>query len=335
MKETFLFAFRAVMPMLIVMALGYFVRRVGPWDKEFYRQVNKLCFRLFLPVFLFSSVYNIESLGALNWNVILFLVIAVICGAFVTMIPARWLVPRRDQRCVIVQAGFRSNQAVIGLPLSDAIGGAAAVVFSALATGIIVPLFNILGVIVLSIYNGKEGERLSLRRVLRSIITNPLVIGCLGGVLVVLIRNLLPTGADGQPVFLISRDLPNLYSAMTSVSKIASPLMLFCLGAVLDFSAMRSLLRELILGVTLRLVACPLITITAAILLRRVLNLTATEFPAIISICATPVSIASEVMVQEMGGDDQLACQLVVWSSALSMFTIFVIVWLLRAMGYV
>ena len=335
MKETFLYAYHSIMPMLLVMALGYFIRRIGPWDVTFFKRLNTLCFRIFLPSYLFISVYSIGDLRELNWVIILFLGVGIVVLALLTMLLVHFVIPKRDQRGVIVQASFRSNQAVIGLSLAESLGGTAAVVFSALATGILVPLYNVIGVIVLTLYSEKEGEKVTLRRLLRMIATNPLIIGALAGVLVVFLRNLLPTGADGLPVFTLQRSLPDLFAALTNISRIASPMMLFCLGAMLDFSATKALLPQLALGVSLRLVICPLLTITAAVLLRGPMHLTMTEFPAIISVCATPLAISSEVMVQEIGGDDQLACQIVVWTSAFSMFTIFAFVFVLRTLGLI
>ena len=55
--------------------------------------------------------------------------------------------------------------------------------------------------------------------------------------------------------------------------------------------------------------------------------------PAMVAVCASPVAVSSAVMTQEIGGDDQLASQIVVWSSVLSMVSIFLIVYALRTLG--
>ena len=63
------------------------------------------------------------------------------------------------------------------------------------------------------------------------------------------------------------------------------------------------------------------------------LSMSTVEMPAFIGLCATPVAVSSAVMVQEIGGDDQLASQLVVWSSVLSMASVFVLTFILRTVG--
>ena len=83
----------------------------------------------------------------------------------------------------------------------------------------------------------------------------------------------------------------------------------------------------------LRLVISPALVVGTAVLLRKPLGLTVTEMPAILAACASPVAVSSAVMTQEIGGDDQLASHLVVWTSVFSMLTIFLLVYFLRSIG--
>ena len=64
MLDIFLYAGRAIMPLLLMMALGCGLRRVGRWSDDFYRQLNGFCFHVLLPVQLFLNVYAIEDLSA-------------------------------------------------------------------------------------------------------------------------------------------------------------------------------------------------------------------------------------------------------------------------------
>lgn len=68
MLDIFLYAGRAIMPLLLMMALGCGLRRVGRWSDDFYRQLNGFCFHVLLPVQLFLNVYAIEDLSVLNWR---------------------------------------------------------------------------------------------------------------------------------------------------------------------------------------------------------------------------------------------------------------------------
>lgn len=92
MRETFFYTLHAILPILLTILLGYCVRRVGTWSDEFYRQLNSLCFRLFLPIQLFCNVYAIEDLSSMNWKMIGYLFGSVFFCLLVGLVAARLLV---------------------------------------------------------------------------------------------------------------------------------------------------------------------------------------------------------------------------------------------------
>lgn len=322
--DTFLYALRAVLPILLIMALGYLIRRLGSWDGGFFKRLNSLCFHLFLPINLFCSVYAVRDLSQMNWSLMGFLVLGILFALLLGWLAAKLFVPQRQQKGVVVQASFRANHAILGLPLAEALGGAEAMGFSSMTTAICVPVYNILAVLVLSYYEGKE--RPPIAALLKRVAKNPLINATALAIICVAVRNLLGVA----PVL---ERVPSVYTALQTLSKIASPLMLFVLGAGLDFKAVGKLLPQVGLGVFLRLVLAPALIVGAIVLLREPLRLTSVEMPAVLAICASPVAVSSVVMTQEIGGDDQLASQLVVWTSALSLLTIFLFVYGMRTLG--
>ena len=323
--DTFLYALRALMPILLIMALGALVRRLCSWDTVFYKRLNGLCFHVFLPINLFCNVYAASDLSEMNWRLVGVMTLGILASLALGCAAARLLVPRREQKGVIIQASFRSNQAILGLPLAEALGGAPALGFASLITAVAVPIFNVLAVPVLSYYS--ESSRPSGKALARRVVKNPLIVSTCLAIVCVLVRNLLGLEAP------LLQKVPSVYSALQNLSKIASPVMLFVLGACLDFKAVGSLLPQVSLGVVLRLIVSPVLVLGAMLLLREPLQLTAVEMPAMLAVIASPVAVSSAVMTQEIGGDDQLASQIVVWSSVLSMVSIFFIVWILRTIG--
>ena len=77
MKDTFFYTLHAILPILLIILLGLGVRRTGWWNDDFFKQVNSLCFRLFLPVQLFCSVYSIDDLSSVNWRMVGYLFFSV------------------------------------------------------------------------------------------------------------------------------------------------------------------------------------------------------------------------------------------------------------------
>ena len=76
--ESFIFALEAVMPIVIMVAIGYFIKRIGFVKTELAKTVNKMVFRIFLPAMLFLNVYKIESLAEVELDYVLYSVIALI-----------------------------------------------------------------------------------------------------------------------------------------------------------------------------------------------------------------------------------------------------------------
>ena len=125
MSEIFLYASRAVMPLLLMILLGYLLRLGNFWDDSFFRQLNRFCFRVFLPVQLFLNVYSVGSLSELNWVLLVYIIGGILFSMALGILVAHLTAKGRAQRAVIAQATFRSNQVILGVPLASALGGAA------------------------------------------------------------------------------------------------------------------------------------------------------------------------------------------------------------------
>jgi len=191
MLEILLYAGRAIMPLLLTMALGCWLRRSAHWSDDFYRQLNSFCFHVLLPVQLFLNVYAIEDLSVLNWRLLGFIVLCIVGAAGLGVAVAPLFARERAQRVVIAQATFRANQVIMGIPLASALGGQDALIFASLVTSVCVPVFNMLAVLMLTAYS-TDGKSISWREEVRQIFRNPLILGALAGLVTVLGR---PGGA--------------------------------------------------------------------------------------------------------------------------------------------
>ena len=337
MKEIFMFSFNAVMPILLMMLLGYFLRSVRFADEAFFKKANTLVFKVFLPVLLFVNVYEIESLSKVNWGAVAYTVGIVVVLCLTGLILTKLLFRTRNKIGPLCQCSFRSNYAIIGIPLAEALGGAEAVGFACVLSAAAIPMFNVLAVIILSHYSD-EDHTASIKDTVKKTATNPLIIGVLLGVVVLAIRSALPLNENGEIVFSIMRDMPAFYSALKTIAKGTTALALIVLGARFDFSKVSSLLGEITFGTVMRLLIAPLIGIGTGILISAktdLISLTSVEYPALISIFASPIAVSSAVMVGEIGGDEQLAGQLVVWTSVFSMFTMFGIIFTMKSFGFI
>ncbi len=331
----FLFAFNAITPIILLILLGYILKKINFLDEGWFKKGNKFVFRVCLPVLLFMNVYNIRSLEEIDWTVVLYAEIIIFCIFFLGLLLVKLTIPEDKQKGVILQCVFRSNFAIIGIPLAESLGGAEAMGIASILSAFSIPTFNILAVIALTMYNKDEkGHKANLKDTLKKIVTNPLILGVAAGMVVLVIRSLIPTSAENanagnELVFSIKNNLPWLYNALNNISKISSPFALIVLGGQFDFAAVKELKKQITIGTLMRVVVVPVMAIGLAILLSAytdILDFGTEVYPALIALFGSPVAVSSAIMAQEMDNDGVLAGQLVVWTSIASIFTIFFLV---------
>ena len=325
--DSLLFALNAVAPIVLMVAIGYVLKRIGFVDGRFVKMANKIVFRVLLPVMLFLNVYKIEDLAKIELWYVLYGVSATLVIFGVALPIILKVTKRPGGRGSLLQAVFRSNYALIGLPLAQSLAGDEGVAAASLLSAVAIPVFNILAVISLSIFR-ESREKPSVKKILLEIAKNPLIIGVLSGLVALAIRAAF---VELDVPFRLTSVEP-VYKVMESLSAMATPLALLVLGAQFEFSAVASLKKEIIFGTIMRTVAVPLLGLGVAYLFFRDL-FTAAHFATFIALFATPVAVSSVPMAQEMDSDAVLAGQLVVWTTLFSAASVFLATFLLRLGG--
>lgn len=328
-------ATNAVLPIVLLILLGYWLRQIGFLSADFVKIGNKLVFNVCLPCMLFINVYDIEGFGSISWDIVIYSVIMVAVIFLLGLLIAILTTKSARRRGAISQAVFRSNMAIIGLSLASALGGSEAVAVAAIVSAFTVPVFNILAVFALTWFSddGSKGKT-DFKKIFMNIVKNPLIISIVIGMVCLVIRA-VQEHIFGEPVFLLSRDLKFLYTAVNNLKNIASPFALLVLGGQFTFSAVKELWKEIVSGTVSRTVLSPLVGIGVAVILSSmgILSCGINEYPALIALFGSPTAVSSAVMAGQMGADEQLATQLVVWTSIASIFTVFGTVCILMAMG--
>lgn len=325
--ENLLFTLNAILPIILPILLGYFLKRLHFFKEEFLTEANKLVFKILIPILLFSNLY-LSDLSQINWFFVGFSAAAILVLFFVGM-GVVLFIPNRKQKGVILQACFRSNYAIIGIPLATALGGAVAGAEASLIAAVSVPLFNILAVVALSIYDHEEGQKISVKDILIKIATNPLIIGVATG-LVVCGINMGINAAGGNVSSFLNEYMKFIPDTITSLGRMATPLALLVLGGRFEFKAVKALWRQLTIAVSMRLIIVPAIALVVAYFIG---FKNSTQFAILISLFASPIAVSSAPMAAQMEQDEELAGQIVVWTSALSAFSLFAIIMICAAIG--
>ena len=328
-------AVNAVVPIVLMIALGYFLRQKGMLSNDFLKNGNKLVFKLCLPTMLFVNVYNIDSLADIHWDIVICSSLA-LCVIFILGIGISLMTtPDLRRRGVVAQCSFRSNYAIIGMPLAAALGGPEAEAVAAIMSSVTVPMLNILAVISLSMFVQERGK-ISVKKILLDIVKNPLIQGVMLGMLCLVLR-WIQVEILGEVVFALNRQTKFLYTVLTWLKNITTPLALLVLGGQFVFSAVKELKKEIIISTAMRLIMAPAVGITAGYVMNRlgIVSCGPAEYPALVALYASPVAVSSAIMATEMKNDEQLATQLVVWTTLFSGITIFIIVCILMSLGLI
>ena len=331
--NAFLFALNAILPIMILFLFGFFLKHIKFFNANFISQLNKYVFRVALPALLFYNVYSVESLQNINWVVIGFSVAALFVIFLLAFVSVVIFIKDPKQKGVLLQAAFRSNFALIGLPLAEELGSPSAIVVISLLFAFAIPLSNTLAVISLSMFQKNELGKVDIKSIFISVIKNPLIIGVLVGVVFLAARSFIPLDSQNELVFSLENNLSPLYKVIVWIKSTASPLALIALGGQFEVSVVKKLKKQIIFGTMWRIALAPALVLTTAYFLSLKYSDFDQVFPALIALFASPVAVSSVIMAEEMDNDGQLAGQLVVWTSIGSVISLFVIITSLRSLG--
>ena len=311
--EHFLVSFNAIFPLTVAMALGYFLRRIRLLDEAGLKTLNALSFKVFLPIYLFQNIYGTDLSAAFRWDLLLFAYAAVGLYTALLMLVVPRLERDNKKRGVLVQAMFRSNFALFGLPVALSLCGEEKVGPTSLLVGLVVPFYNVLAVIVLEYFRGQKPQP---KKILKGIALNPLIIASALGVLVYLSGIRFPE--------VVSKCVKNL-------GNVATPISLVALGGDFSFGKVREYKKQAALTLAGKLVVSPLLMVSAGVLC----GFRNETLVPILIMSGAPTAVSSYPMAQQMDGDGPLAAQSVVLTSAFSLATMFLWIFLLKNLSLI
>ena len=297
------------------MVLGYLlVNYTSLADRKLTKQANAIVFKIFLPCMLFYNVYQSDIGAEIHSRIKLCIWAA--GGLLILFVLLCLIVPKvvkqENQQGVVIQGIFRSNYVIFGVAVVQNMYGVKSTTTAAILSAILVPMYNFLAVVALSIFG--EKRETDWKKIILDIVKNPLIISSVLGIIFSLLGIRLPTAVD---------------TTVQDLAKLSTPIAFMILGGDLDFSNVRGNLKVASVVLTIKLVILPLIMIPMIVMM----GYRDADLLSGLLAYQTPVAVSSYIMAQQAGADGQLAGQLVVFSSVLSIFTLFVTILILRTIG--
>ncbi len=294
----------ALFPLVVLIALGYTLHRTQFLTEGFWGNSEKLNYYLLFPVLLFTNLAGIQ----LDLNAILKMLLAF----FITVLSVSallWLLKRVGKIAparfgVYVQSQIRFNT-YIGLALMGTLYGAQGMQLFAMLIAVAIPAVNVLS--VMSFSQGGQGQ---LGKTCLSILKNPLILGCLAGVLF----NVSGFG---------------MYSGMQSLLKILAsmslPLGLLSVGAALQFGQLKNDVLTLSLNTAGRLLAMPCLAYAVCVWLQ----LNALQSAVAVTFFALPTASAAYILTRYFKGDSQLMAAVISLQTICFIASFPLLMWLL------
>jgi len=293
------------------MAAGYLAQQKKIVDDIGIQKMNKVVFNVFIPLMVAYNLYSSDASSAFNPQMIVYVVCAVLAQFLLAFLYGVFFVKKPEQRGVIIQGLYRSNVTLMGLQLLANLVTDADLGPLCALSAFTAPLFNTMAVVCLEVYSGKKPD---IKKLLINVVKNPIMAGCAAGVLLLVLDIQLPTAID---------------SGFRDMAKAASPVAVFLLGAFFKFSGAKQHLPQLIATALGRLIISPAIFLSLAALL----GFRGIYFDSMIAVFATSTSVPSFTMVQQIGGDAELAGDIVVVTNFLCPLTIALWCFIFKSLG--
>lgn len=301
----------SLLPVFMVIALGYFLRHRAVLDAAAWHGLENLCYFVLFPVLLVKTlaVADIGSAEITSFAAALLFAILAMSVLLLLAYPLlqRYFNVSRASFTSLVQGATRWH-GFIALSIAGLLLGDEGVAYMAVTMATIIPPLNIINVMVLAHFGDAEGD---LRGVLLQLVKNPFIIACALGAFL----NISGLGL-----------MPLLYDTADIIGSGALGIGLLTVGAGIQLRAISDHRGLVIFGALLRLLGMPALMF-AGCLLFGVQGLPRTV--AMLA-AAVPTAASSFVLARQMGGDAPLMANLITLQVLGAIVTLPAVIWLVQ-----
>jgi predicted permease len=293
----------AIFPIFSLLFLGSFLKHFNITNKIFLKTSDKLVYFIFFPVMLFWKIGGSAPDKGASLNLCLASIVAVIIVYLLSLLAIRMFHISDFQAGSFSQACYRFNT-YIGMAIVMNVLGESGVRYFGILIGFAIPLINVLAVSTLIWHSGeKRSSGQNLKVLLKALISNPLILGCVTGIL-------FSRSEASFPVFIDST-----FSLMTAVTM---PLALISIGGSLTLAGLKHNTTFSLIASGLKILVLPII----GFFLLKLFLVTGIAFKAGMIFFALPTSTAIYVLSAQLNSDTQLASAAIMLSTLLSFISL-------------
>lgn len=318
MGESLIFSLNSTMPLFFIMLLGYLLHRKNFLTDDFVAMANKFVFNVALPVQLFRDLATMDVRASFDAKYVLFCAVVTTSSILVIWALAKLFLKEKHIVGEFVQACYRSSAAILGAAFIQNIYGTSGM--SGLMILGSVPLYNIFAVIILTLespaLDAKSGMGEKIKKSLKGIVTNPILLGIAAGFVWSLLRLPMPTMAN---------------KTLSSLAGMTSPLALLAIGAGFKGREALGYLKPTAVATVTKLVILPAIFLPMAVHF----GFTDQKLVALLVMLGSVTTPAGYVMAKQMGHEGTLTGSVCVTTTVFSALTLTFWVFWARSNGFI
>lgn len=313
--QQLIFVGSITLPVFSLVFIGIWLKRRDKIDDAFTAKASYIVFNLALPVLMFAAIVRTDIAQIGNPRLISFAILMAVLSFIALWFGGRALISDKKNLGVFVQGCFRSNLGILGLAFCVTTFAEEGLAVGALLLAVITPLYNILSIYALT-HAANEDSRLNWLRLIKDVVTNPLIVAILLALPFAYWQITLPE--------VVMRSIDYL-AAMTL------PLALICIGGTLSFTALKQTQSLSWVAVVVKLVIMPAIVAALAY----ICGFRGVELGCLILMFASPTAAASFVMVRTIGGNHTLAANIIALTTLISLFSVSIAIYLLKVFALI
>lgn len=289
----------ALIPIVLLIGLGYAMKQRQFLADSFWPGAERLSYFILLPALFVHGLATADLAGIPIWGMVAALIGSTVLAALVLIALNRFIAPNGPAFTSVFQGGVRFNN-YVGITAAVGLIGAHAVPLAAVANAAVVPTVNVLCVIVFAHYGSAKP---TVHGILRGIALNPLVIGCVIGIVLQVTQIGLPPGIEG---------------CVKALGHASLPLGLLCVGAALDWKALGRGLTSTVWASTAKFVLMPLATAVICLWL----GLDREAIIVAVLFQSLPTASSAYVMARQLGGDAELMAGIVAFQTVIAIIAV-------------
>ncbi len=318
MLDSIIYSINNIMPMFVIVVFGAILGRIKFLNDGFLAVCDKLVFKITLPCMLFVEIVSAQTVG-FNPKLIAYCITAVIVCLLLACLIVPLFIKDNAKRGAFIQGAYRSNAAIIGLTLAENLFPETGTATMSMVMPVVVVLFNGFAAVILSIYapsNVQLKPRALIKSIAMTVITNPLIISIALALLWKLTGLSLPVVAE---------------KSLNYFADMSMPLALISLGASFKLDALKGRFGLAVVSSAAKTVLVP----AAAVLCAIPFGFRGVELGTVFILFGGPTAVSSYIMAKQMKSDHELAGQILLISTLMSVLTLFAGTFILKQTGLI